>query len=325
MERRSILAHRSPKRASLAAAALVLAAVPSAAGAQMFSAGMIRLAGESGACTARFAALSPASGSLAAAGKSAAILGGTGSALDAIRQQQASAPSVRPNLGALIAEAATAPLRLSPGADAAQAVPGPCGGLIAARPAVRPGLASTGLAGLGPSLSGDPEQFLASKRIRIAHTAFDTDWRRVRNESLTRGQTRRYLGAVPAGRDDTLASVNRWVNRQITYVEDRDLFGKNDYWAGARKTLKLRKGDCEDMALLKMQMLAAAGIPREDMILTIARDLVRMADHAVLVVRSGNGYRLLDNASDEVLDAAPQHDYRAILSFGSRETWLHGA
>ena len=60
------------------------------------------------------------------------------------------------------------------------------------------------------------------------------------------------------------------------------------------------------------------------MILTIARDLVRQADHAVLVVRTPAGYRLLDNASDTVVDAAPRQDYRAIVSFGAKDTWLHG-
>ena len=73
-----------------------------------------------------------------------------------------------------------------------------------------------------------------------------------------------------------------------------------------------------------MQLLAAAGVAREDMILTIARDLVRNADHAVLIVRHDGRYYMLDNASDEVFDASTSHDYRPILSFGSGQAWLHG-
>ncbi len=175
-----------------------------------------------------------------------------------------------------------------------------------------------------PRVGYSPEDFLASKRIRIAHTNFDRDWRRVRSETVSPGQFRRYLGAPPASPTNSLAAVNRWVNHHIAYEEDRDQYGVADFWAGARRTLKAGRGDCEDIALTKMQLLAAAGVSRDDMILTIARDLVRNADHAVLIVRTDAGYRLLDNASDEVLDAAPSQDYRAILSFGNHTSWLHG-
>ncbi|MGX7952846.1 transglutaminase-like cysteine peptidase [Tsuneonella sp. HG249] len=170
----------------------------------------------------------------------------------------------------------------------------------------------------------DPEDFLSSKRIRIGRTTFDKDWIRVRGEKLSAGTARRHVGALPASREQSLATVNRWVNHRIRYAEDRDQYGVSDFWAGARKTLKAGKGDCEDIALVKMQMLAAAGFSRDDMILTIARDLVRNADHAVLIVKTDAGYRLLDNATDEVLDAAPSHDYRPILSFGNQVSWLHG-
>lgn len=174
-------------------------------------------------------------------------------------------------------------------------------------------------------LEAEPGEFLASRRVKIGRTNFDSDWQRVSQEKLPRGAARRTLAAIPASGEDRLASVNRWVNRQITYTEDRDLFGSADFWAGARRTLKMRRGDCEDIALLKMQLLAAAGVSRDDMILTIARDLVRQADHAVLIVRTPAGFRLLDNASDEIFDAAPDHNYRPILSFGKTDTWLHGA
>jgi predicted transglutaminase-like cysteine proteinase len=60
------------------------------------------------------------------------------------------------------------------------------------------------------------------------------------------------------------------------------------------------------------------------MVLTIARDLARNADHAVLVVRLDGRYYMLDNATDQVLDASASHDYRPVLSFSDSQTWLHG-
>lgn len=133
-----------------------------------------------------------------------------------------------------------------------------------------------------------------------------------------------HLASDNADPEAKLGAVNRWVNDRIAYTEDRELFGRADHWAGPRQTLALGKGDCEDYALLKMHLLAAAGIPRKDMYLTIARDLVRRSDHAVLVVRTDSGFLMLDNATDRVLDAGSAFDYRPVLSFSEDKSWLHG-
>ena len=264
--------------------------------------------------------LAPASAPSPVLSKSAAVLGGASSALDAIRAQQTAigAPTAVSPV-ALLADATANLAGLTPGVDASIAPKGLCASLVASR--VSPG---AGLAMPQVAVPADPDNFLASKRVRIGHTSFDKDWKRVRAETISSTQLKRYFGSLPASRTDSLAAVNRWVNQRIAYAEDRDQYGVADYWAGARRTLKAGRGDCEDIALTKMQILAAAGVPRKDMILTIARDLARNADHAVLIVRTDDGYRLLDNATDEVLDAAPQHDYRAILSFGDETRWLHG-
>ena len=263
--------------------------------------------------------LSPASAPFSAGSKSAALLGGAVSALDVIKAQQTvPGPALSP-FPTMLAGIATPRAALSPGIDASVSPAASCNRLVASRVAAQPGTLSP-FAVVPP----DPENFLASKRVRIGQTNFDKDWKRVSSDTLSVGQLRRHMGALPVARADALAAVNRWVNRRIRYAEDRDQYGVGDFWAGARKTLKSGKGDCEDIALVKMQLLAAAGIPRDDMILTIARDLVRNADHAVLVVRTDAGYRLLDNATDDVLDAAPGHDYRPILSFGNQTRWLHG-
>jgi predicted transglutaminase-like cysteine proteinase len=269
-------------------------------------------------CTIAAQPLSPASAPLAAATKAVALLGGAPSALDAIRAQQAAVPLASP-APALLANTTTSLAGLAPGADASAPPLVPCTSFVASRSARQPGT-------LAPfaAMPADPENFLASKRVRIGHTTFDKDWKRVRGETLSSDLLKRHFGALPADRGDALTAVNRWVNRRIRYAEDRDQYGVGDFWAGARKTLKAGRGDCEDIALVKLQLLAAAGIPRDDMILTIARDLVRNADHAVLIVRTDRGYRLLDNATDDVLDAAPGHDYRPILSFGNQTRWLHG-
>jgi len=236
--------------------------------------------------------------------KSQAILGGAMSALDRIRDSQESVVAITDEAEAL----APAASGMRPETSAT------CTEWFAtassfARPQSSP-------------LSGD--DFLASKRLTIGHTSFDRDWRRVQAETISAARYTQLVGEGPHDRMTTLRQVNAWVNHRIAYTEDRQLFSRADFWAGARETLKLGRGDCEDIALTKMQLLVAAGVPREALVLTIARDLVRNADHALLIVRDGDRYYLLDNATDEVLDASTSHDYRPVLSFGQNQTWLHG-
>ncbi len=169
------------------------------------------------------------------------------------------------------------------------------------------------------------EDYLASKRIAVRRTVFDKDWNRVRAEALPRKFGASLTGAVAgASGEARLAAVNAWANGHIRYVEDRELYGKADYWAGARTTLRRGAGDCEDLAILKLQLLAAMGVKRDDMFLVVARDLARNSDHAVLVVRQGGKHWLLDNATSELLDASSALEYRPIMSFSGGAKWIHG-
>jgi predicted transglutaminase-like cysteine proteinase len=240
--------------------------------------------------------------------KSAAILGGQPSALELIRLAQQPDGVAESQASAFVAAEAVSTQQLSPAVGGIRVWSSDCSG--------QPALPEGGITG--------SDDFLESKRLVIGRTAFDRDWRRVSSDRISSRRYRKLIGITLDEDLSAIRSVNSWVNRAITFTDDRDLFSKADYWAGAAATLKLRRGDCEDIALTKMQLLAAAGIPREDMILTIARDLVRNADHAVLIVRHAGRYYMLDNASDEVFDASLSYDYRPILSFGSSQTWLHG-
>jgi predicted transglutaminase-like cysteine proteinase len=167
--------------------------------------------------------------------------------------------------------------------------------------------------------------FLGAQRLPILKTNFDAAWARVQRQSLPRG-TVFALAHINAGKADfaSMAAVNSWTNAKIRYVEDRVLYGKADYWASAQTTLRRRAGDCEDIAIAKFQLLAAIGVPRSDMFLTVARDLVRNADHAVLIVKLDGRSWLLDNSTNELLDASLSHYYRPIMSFSTTGKWLHG-
>jgi predicted transglutaminase-like cysteine proteinase len=240
--------------------------------------------------------------------KSQAILGGQLSALELIRLAQERDGAAESGPAARLADALPTQ-HLAPALGGIRARSSDC----TPRPPLREEHRKAG-----------SEDFLESKRLAITRTGFDRDWRRVSSDRISSGRYRKLIGTTLDDGLSAIRSVNTWVNQAITFTDDRDLFSKADFWAGAATTLRLRRGDCEDIALTKMQLLAAAGISREDMIFTIARDLVRNADHAVLIVRHEGRYYMLDNASDEVFDASSSYDYRPILSFGSSQTWLHG-
>ena len=248
----------------------------------------------------------PASGDARAAptglSKSVAILGGQVSQLELMRLQQASlmVPAAGPAL------AGTGLVPRSGGACAMF---------------VRP---QTDIASMRPGLrtyAPGADDFLASKRLAVRRTGFDAQWKRVGHSTISAG-----IVGIGTGQpaQATIAAVNSWANAKIRYVEDRQLYGQADYWADAKTTLSRRAGDCEDIAIAKMALLAGAGVRREDMYLTIARDLVRNADHALLVVKSEGRFWLLDNNTDRVLDASAANDYRPILSYSARGKWLHG-
>lgn len=249
--------------------------------------------------------------------KAAAILGGRMSALERMQQEQQTQLAAPTSVQTQIA---TGP------ASATMA-----GGLLV------PGIGGAGCNRFSLPLRGAPpvgvkrpgsDDFLLTRRLPVSRTAFDAEWGRVNRAVLTPGAVNRLLPAHLRGARADLGAVeqvNVWTNRRIRYVEDAKLFGAADHWSEAAATLRRKAGDCEDIAIVKMQVLAGLGVPRSDMYLTITRDLARHADHALLVVRIADRYWVLDNATDRVLDANMNLDYQPVLSFNGDRKWLHGA
>ena len=168
---------------------------------------------------------------------------------------------------------------------------------------------------------------LGTQSVAITRTPFDGDWAAAQTQPNNARVQRALAKSGARGVGDKMQQVeviNRWVNENIAFGEDQAVYGRADYWAPASETLRRGTGDCEDFAITKMDMLAGLGVARADMRLIIARDLVRNADHAVLVVRLNSGAVMLDNVTDGLLDARVSHDYRPIMSFSQNAKWVHG-
>ena len=228
--------------------------------------------------------------------KSDAILGGAPSALQSILAQQngvaaPSRPALRP-----------ASLSRPPVVSA----------VLRARPTIDAGVAS-----------GRPDVF-GSVALRVGRTRLDARWNRVEHSPVG-GPAARFAQAQ-RGKPvvERLEAVNWYVNKRVRFVDDSRQYGRPDVWASAAETLSRGRGDCEDYAIAKLQMLRRAGFSDRDLYLVIVKDLVRRADHAVLVVRAGGHMYVLDNGTDELLDSDNVSDYRPILTFAARGTWTHG-
>lgn len=244
--------------------------------------------------------------------KSAAILGGQPSALERIRMQQNAGSAVSASAGA-------APL--VPALPAASvAVPLSAVGFTCASPRA---VEAAPVAAPSPRIevaSAPTGSFLGTERVKIGKTRFDAQWNRVAARGLSARDLAGAIGAKPESRAQLLSRVNRWVNHAIRYKSD----ARGDSWADARTTLRTRAGDCEDYAILKMQLLAAGGVAADDMMLTLARDNLRRIDHAVLLVKQGSDWVMLDMQTDRVMPAARDYGYRPVMSFAGKTRYLHG-
>jgi predicted transglutaminase-like cysteine proteinase len=179
---------------------------------------------------------------------------------------------------------------------------------------------------LAPVDVSKPDVF-GSVALSVGATPLDDKWQRVQATALgTRsGPGRRLIGQARDMEQATkIEFINRWVNQRTRFVDDNVRFRVADSWATVGETLRTRQGDCEDYAIAKMKLLEAAGIARGDMFLVIAKDLVRRADHALLVVRRNDRLVVLDNNTDLIIDAAAIQDYRPIISYSAGKAWIHG-
>jgi predicted transglutaminase-like cysteine proteinase len=231
--------------------------------------------------------------------KAEAILGGP-SALQAIIEQQRAGP-----------QPSTSQLSISP-LRAVAASPTP---FVRAIMPLRQ--AADGAASDRPNVFG-------TVALRVRHTPLDGKWRSVERSNVGPQAARfayRLKGKTPFER---LEAVNWYVNRRVRFVDDSRQFGRADVWSAAADTLRRGRGDCEDYAIAKLQMLRNAGLDERDLYLVIVKDLVRRADHAVLVARAGGRMYVLDNGTDEVLDSEKVSDYRPVLSFNAAGEWTHG-
>lgn len=169
--------------------------------------------------------------------------------------------------------------------------------------------------GISPNVFG-------SIALPVANSRYSARWARVLHDA--RPQSLRTLVSPARGHDrgQQASFVNASLNHRLSYRYDTHPSG--DHWATASETLAKSAGDCEDFVITKMQALRSLGVPAEDLYMTIGTDAAVGAVHAVLLVRQGGRFWVLDNRRDRVIAQESYRDFYPILTFSRDRTWLHG-
>jgi predicted transglutaminase-like cysteine proteinase len=92
-----------------------------------------------------------------------------------------------------------------------------------------------------------------------------------------------------------IGTINRAINLAIRPMSDLAQWGVIDRWSAPLETLGSGRGDCEDYAIAKYVALGEAGVGEDKLRLVIVRDFGLGEDHAMLAVRDGEKWLLLDN------------------------------
>lgn len=121
--------------------------------------------------------------------------------------------------------------------------------------------------------------------------------------------------------DDLVAlasEINETVNASVTEISDSSQYGVADLWA----LPTARGGDCEDMALLKKQMMLQRGVGSDRLLIATVLDRTR-EPHAVLILRSAAGDLVLDNLDRQIKPwRSTGYSFLRMQDPGKPEHWV---
>lgn len=127
-------------------------------------------------------------------------------------------------------------------------------------------------------------------------------------------------GLAPA---EQLAAVQRDVLRRIKWSHDLDNMRVADFWSNAGETLQRGTGDSEDIAIVEMQVLKAAGFNARDLYISIGRQKP-VGGHIVLLARTPQGFMVLDDRIGHPMAAEDNRLFTPVLTIGEGKSWVHG-
>jgi len=145
--------------------------------------------------------------------------------------------------------------------------------------------------------------------------------------SIARTRLEGWRSLIDAARELTdlekLQRVNEFFN-QVTFVNDIDHWGVEDYWATPTQLLTSNGGDCEDFSIAKYFTLRQMGIPADHLRLTYVKALKLNQAHMVLTYFKTPGVDplVLDNLVNGIEKASNRDDLLPVYSFNAEGLWL---
>lgn len=120
-----------------------------------------------------------------------------------------------------------------------------------------------------------------------------------------------------------LKKINDFFN-QLQFLDDIDVWGKEDYWATPLEFLGAGAGDCEEFSIAKYISLRELGVEDEKLRLIYVKALTLNQFHMVLAYYPTPSAvpLLLDNLSPDILQASQRPDLQPIYSFNGSKLWL---
>lgn len=160
--------------------------------------------------------------------------------------------------------------------------------------------------------------------LNAGATRYDTRFRRVAASDLADPLVQQ-LAIAATGLDPVaqLRAVQQAVNSRVRWARDPGTTGVADIWSNAGETLRRGTGDAADIAIVKMQVLKAAGFDPNRLYITIGGHRARGA-HVLLLARTAKGYFVLEDHGDRVETPAHHRLFAPVITVGEGGSWLHG-
>ncbi len=123
--------------------------------------------------------------------------------------------------------------------------------------------------------------------------------------------------------DQQLVEAHRQVLQKVRWAHDLDTMRVADLWANAGETLERGAGDSEDIAIVTMQVLKAAGWNPRDLYISIGRER-KVGTHIVLLARAPSGFYVLDDRANRAMTPQEHARFTPILTLSEGKSWIHG-
>lgn len=172
---------------------------------------------------------------------------------------------------------------------------------------------------------GSAPNIFGTAALNAGVTIYDARFRRVAAADNTDGRVLAIADKLRGlSQVEQLRRVKSEVESRVRYASDLDTIGVFDLWGNAGETLARGVGDEEDIAIVEMQALKAAGYNPSDLYLSVGRHKARGA-HVVLIARTADGFYMLDQSEPTVvLAASGRGRFVPQLTVGQGRSWIHG-